>query len=639
MMSFKKTGAIVLALASGVAFADAQPANAANLLDLLFPKRQRSQEIVDQSTLPGVTKVSAGKIGSAKAGAGGFSGLDGDPDPLPRVKGPTYYTYRAEALRPLAIAKLADPLVTSAVSNSPAVSAAPVDLASEQRRFLAETKVRATDPVAKAVEAWYAQAKPLLWVSGRQINDRARTVLDALSKADAVGLDPADYRVAVPPLNFDAADTDARDRALMQFELELSVKALTYAQDAVRGRIDPNKLSGYHDFKRKDVDLAAVLKLMSMSPNAGAYLVSRNPANPQFTAFKAELERLKAEEASEGDAVRINLVGLLKPGQSNPELANIVAAIRKRGSEALLATHSTTLQMYQNTPEYAPELVAMVEEFQKEAGLKPDGVIGQATVSRLVGVSSASKIDKLVVAMEQMRWLPKDLGSRYVFINQPAYTAYYADQGREQLSMRVVVGGRNTQTYFFNDEIETVELHPYWGVPGSIIINEMLPKLRNDPSYLDRLGYEVTYNGQRVSSSEIAWSDTSKIGVRQPPGSDNALGELKILFPNTHSIYMHDTPQKSFFKKDMRALSHGCIRLAEPRVMAAAVLGTTVDDVAKQLGKSGNRALSVPKVPVYVSYFTAWPDKDGVVRYYDDVYGRDAYTQKAFAATNKARGV
>lgn len=635
MTSFKKTGAIVLALVSGVSFADARPVNAATLLDLLFPKRPRSEQIVEPTPLPSVTTVSSRKVASPQTVS---SKLDGDPDPLPRVKAPTYYTYRAEAMRSVKLSPAADALVTNTVSTVPSTGVVAPDPAAEQRRFLDEVQVRATDSIAKTIEAWYGEDKPLLWVTGRQISDRARSVLTTLSRADAVGLDPADYRVAVPPLNFEPTDLQARDRVLMQFELELSVKALAYVQDAVRGRIDPNKLSGYHDFKRKNVDLASVMTLMSMSPDAGAFLASRNPSNPQFLALKAELERLRAEEADDGDVVAINLQGLLKPGQSNPELANIVAAIRKRGSETLLATHAATLRDYRNTPEYAPELVALVEEFQKEAGLKPDGVIGRATVSRLVGVSSAGKIGKLIVAMEQLRWLPQDLGSRYVFINQPAFTAYYANDGKEQLSMRVVVGGRNTQTYFFNDEIETVELHPYWGVPASIIVNEMLPKLRQDPSYLDRLGYEVTYNGERVSSSEIAWRDTAKVGVRQPPGSDNALGELKILFPNTHSIYMHDTPQKSFFKKDMRALSHGCIRLAEPRVMAAAVLGTTVDDIAKQLAKGGNRALSVPsRVPVYVSYFTAWPDKDGIVRYYDDVYGRDEYTEKAFGVTTKAR--
>jgi murein L,D-transpeptidase YcbB/YkuD len=154
------------------------------------------------------------------------------------------------------------------------------------------------------------------------------------------------------------------------------------------------------------------------------------------------------------------------------------------------------------------------------------------------------------------------------------------------------------------------------------------------------MGYEVQVNGHAVASSSVDWyGSTSNVSVRQPPSGDNALGELKILFPNSHAIYMHDTPSKSFFKRDMRALSHGCVRLADPRAMAAAVLNTTVADVAKEIGTGQNHAVQVPqKIPVYVAYFTAWPNKNGVVEYFDDVYGRDAYVRKAFDATTKARG-
>ena len=121
---------------------------------------------------------------------------------------------------------------------------------------------------------------------------------------------------------------------------------------------------------------------------------------------------------------------------------------------------------------------------------------------------------------------------------------------------------------------------------------------------------------------------------------DNALGELKILFPNAHAIYMHDTPSKSFFNRDMRALSHGCVRLSDPKAMAAAVLGTTKDDVTAQIATGQNKAIKVPvKIPVYVAYFTAWPNKDGVVQYFDDVYDRDAQTLKALEVTSKARAV
>jgi murein L,D-transpeptidase YcbB/YkuD len=387
------------------------------------------------------------------------------------------------------------------------------------------------------------------------------------------------------------------------------------------------------------VNLAPVLKLARMSPDTPAYLRSRTPDAPQFVALEGELAKLRAEGASE-ERIDIALSGLLRPGDNSSEIPNIVKAIGKHGSAALKAEHASTLSAYTGSTEYSPEIVSLVEGFQKEHGLKPDGVIGQATVRIMAGGdSNASKVEKLIVALEQARWLPADLGSRYVFINQPAYMVYYHNDNKEQLSMRVVIGQPSHQTFFFQDQIETVEFNPFWGVPQSIIINEMLPRLRSDPSYLDRMGYEVTVGGRAVASSSVDWyGSTTNVSVRQPPSDDNALGELKILFPNAHAIYMHDTPSKSFFKRDMRALSHGCVRLAEPRAMAAAVLNTSVDQIGKEIATGKNHALQVPqKIPVYVAYFTAWPNKDGVIQYFDDVYGRDAYVQKAFDATTKAR--
>ncbi|WP_159948088.1 murein L,D-transpeptidase [Rhizobium sp. 18065] len=553
----------------------------------------------------------------------------GDPEPLPKVSGPRYYTYKPDAQRAIQV-KL--PVASEGVQ-------APEGQVLGARRFLTEASVRATDDVAKIVEGYYGNPnKPLIWVTDAALTERAHQMIDALSHAADAGLSPEDYAVVTPADSGDPADPEKRQRELMAFELALSAKVLTYVNDTTRGRVDPNKISGYHDFKRKGVNLAPVLDMLRLSPDVGAYLRNRDPRNAEYAALRTELLRLRAEDSKSAPVIKVAPGTLLKPGQINPELANVIGLLKQVGSDTLKSQHAAVLASYAGAPEYSPDLVALVEAFQAEKGLKADGVVGPATVRAMTGHSNAEKIQKLIVAMEQIRWLPADLGQRYVFINQPAYTAYYINDGREQLNMRVVVGSRSNQTYFFQDQIETVEFNPYWGVPKSIIINEMLPKLRSDPSYLDRLGYEVSYGGRKVASSQIDWYTTHSVDVRQPPGGDNALGELKILFPNDHAIYMHDTPSKSFFKRDMRALSHGCVRLAEPRVMAAAVMGTTVEEIGKQIASGQNRAVQVPqKIPVYVSYFTAWPNKDGVVQFFDDVYGRDEAVGKAFATTTDAR--
>lgn len=627
MKLLTKTTASLLLLSCGMAAFGATSANAMTFMDFIRGGRGnvQSTRIMRPAAIPRAPMSS--RIGQADAG-----------DPLPTVSAPRYYTYRPEPMLQVATERFADPVVTGAVADASA-SADP-DPSVSQRRYLTEAHVMATADIAKALESYYGdQGKPLVWVSDNKVNDRARAALAVLADAGSVGLDPADYGLQTPA-DGDSVNPVDRDRVLMQFELSLSAKVLAYVQDTVRGRLDPNKISGYHDFKRKDVKLEPVLKLIAASPDVTAYLNSRSPTNQEFTELKAELAKLRSEErAAMGERLTVNLSGLLRPGDSSPEVANIVKAIEAHGSAALKAQHAALLSTYRGDPVYSPDVVALVEGFQKEKGLTPDGVIGQSTVGAMVGENDESRVQKLIISMEQLRWLPEELGSRYVFINQPAFMVYYHNDNKEQLSMRVVVGQKAHQTFFFEDEIQTVEFNPFWGVPQSIIINEMLPKLRADPNYLDRMGYQVEVGGRAVASSRVDWyGSTQSVSVRQPPSSDNALGELKILFPNSHAIYMHDTPQKSFFKKDMRALSHGCVRLADPRAMAAAVLNTSVADVAKQIAAGQNKAVAVPqRVPIYVAYFTAWPNKDGVVQFFDDVYDRDAYTQKALDATSKAR--
>lgn len=280
------------------------------------------------------------------------------------------------------------------------------------------------------------------------------------------GLDPADYSISVPakdvtasisaganasgtPVEVASASTsDAYQRAQMQFELALSAKVLAYVQDTTRGRVDPNRLSGYHDFKRKTVNLAPVLKLAGLSPDIAAYLRSREPSNAEYLALKAELARLR----SEGDAantVKVPADLVLKPGNSSGDMASVVKAIEHRASPAFKAEHAAIISGYQQTPDYTPDLVDLVKAFQSENGLKADGVIGRATVRAMVGESNDARIAKVQVAMEQIRWLPADLGQRYVLINQPAFMAYYHNDGQEQFGMKVVVGSKANQTYFF----------------------------------------------------------------------------------------------------------------------------------------------------------------------------------------------
>jgi murein L,D-transpeptidase YcbB/YkuD len=602
-------------------------------------------------TLPLAVLAATLAFGSTQAGAEGlfdmlFGGparherpLRGDFPPAPRphkavpvtrISSPTYNTYKADPLKKVDFAA-----ISAAPQNAAFTSSGPAAAFRDALDGLNGYDLLAEGDIGKAVVAYYSAHPDFIWVTGTEPNARAQEAVRVLGEAASFGLVPADYSVAMPATGATGPD---RAKELIRFEMALSARVLRYIHDAQDGRIDPDRISAYYDFPTKPLDLQGALSTLAHTQEVRAYLESRHPQNPEFQALRVELESL--EQSAENEIV-VDPKLLLKPGESSPELPKLLTLIARNLDDDMGGLYGETLARLSGSEAYVPDLVPVIEAAQKKAGLKGDGVIGPRTVAALAGVSKADRLEKVQIAMEQLRWLPSDLGSPRVFINQPAFTASYIDGGQEKLKTRVVIGRTTNQTAFFYDQIQQVDFHPYWGVPQSIIVNEMLPRLRSDPGYLDRAGYEVTDSkGRRIPSSEINWSQYGgkvPYNVRQLPSEANALGELKILFPNKHAIYMHDTPQKSFFQRDVRALSHGCVRLQDPRGMAAAVLGTSVDYIAQKLKQGHSSEKVTRKIPVYVAYFTAWPDMSGKVEYFNDIYGRDAHVEQALEATEAVR--
>lgn len=504
-----------------------------------------------------------------------------------------------------------------------------------------DMNMRAEKHFAEAVAGFYKVNQKYYWIDDEGAwNTRAEAALKVLSEADAYGLRAVDYKVDMSDLLADL-DDKVMSREKINREISLTTAVLRYAMDAKFGTVNPNRLSGYHDFPVHYAKASNILDDVMQSSILLHTLQSMHPSNEKFALLKRELAALNSVE---DDIIDLDAKTFIKPGRSHAELPNVIMAIKKRASKELLDTHFEVLDEYYGYLEYSKELVAVVKAYQKEAGLGPDGIVGRNTITKLAGLPSKDKAMKLALSMERLRWHPNQFGKRHVFINQPEYRARYVENGNEALSMRVVVGKKSNQTNFFYDEIEKVVYNPYWGVPRSIIVNEFLPKSLGNPGYLDQRGYEVQrFNGQKISSSSIDWYNVGehpKFSVRQVPGPKNALGKVKILFPNKHAIYMHDTPAKSLFKKQHRAFSHGCVRLHDPQAMAAAVLGTSKGHINSRIaqGKNKTEHLST-KVPVYVSYFTAWPQADGSIKYFNDMYGRDVHLMKAFKATEKARSI
>ncbi len=630
MKLFASKPVLLPVLMAGTLAAGAPQAGAQSLFDNLFGGGIRNQRLEESGYRPR-NRFDESRYGREQQNRAPAERQPRKVAPVAKISAPSYYNYKAVALQRVDFTALA------AIGQSASLDQATSGTAfREAVGGLADYELFAEPAIGKAIVDYYSANPDFIWVSGDEINDRARDAVRVLADAGSYGLSAADYAVAVPSAGA-SVGAASRKTDLIRFEMALSARVLRYARDAENGRIDPNKLSGYHDFPDKPFDMVAALKVLSLATDARGWLEAQHPDNAQYRALRVELEALEA--SAENDIV-VDPKLLLKPGETNPELAKILHLIARDLDDEMGGEYGALLAGAVGSETYSQELVPVVKAAQEKVGLKPDGVIGPRTVTALAGTSKADRIDKVVIALEQLRWLPHELGSTYVFINQPEFNARFIDNGVETLNMRAVVGKPSNQTSFFYDEIEQVDYNPYWGVPQSIIVNEMLPRLRNDPGYLDRAGYEVTDSkGRRISSSSVNWwAYGAKVpySIRQSPSEANALGELKILFPNKHAIYMHDTPQKDLFNRDMRAFSHGCVRLQDPRGMAAAVLGKSVDYVADKLAR-GHSIEKTLKIPVYVSYFTAWPDKNGKIGYFADVYARDARVKLALEKTEEVR--
>ncbi len=630
MNSRSKKNAILLAAMLSATAIPMSPASAANnLMELLFGNRRVESRPVDQTH-----QVHPGRLQDAS--------VRRPNAPIKRVvvTAPTNYDYKPEGLVQIDFSKV-DTQITASADHSTDVSPSmAMDEFGLKIDHLKAAHVLAEKEISDAIVSYYATKQRPIWTASYDVTRQAKAVVALFAKAADDGLDPQDYAVAVPSDDYDRANIPARLKELADFELSMSARALRYAMDQGEGRINPNRLSGFHDFATGRVKPRDVIEQLASSNDPAATLVAFEPQNKWYAELKQNLHEL--DDTNE-PTVSIAPGTMIRPGDISDELRNVVALIRAKAPQDYLAEHKIVLAAHENSYVYDESLVQAIKDFQKAQGRKADGVIGSNTIKSLQTETTLSKRNRILYSMERLRWLPHDFGKRYVFINQPAYRAQYFDDNTEKLAMNIVVGSPTNQTYFFDDTIETVVFNPSWGVPRSIILNEMMPKILSNPSYLENSGYEVyDKSGRVVPSSSINWyqvaSNGGGVGIRQKPSLDNALGELKILFPNSHDIYMHDTPAKSYFKRDMRALSHGCIRLERPRDMAAAVLGVPVEDLKQYFGKNERSVKVKDQLPVYVSYFTAWPDATtGEIKYYDDVYERDAYLEKAFVKTRAMR--
>jgi len=488
-----------------------------------------------------------------------------------------------------------------------------------------------------------------LWVTQTGTNGRSQAILAQLASAEDEGLNSQDYVTpALPGAGHGAANIAGDIASLARFEISLTAMALRYAEHLHSGRIVPKRMSGYYDLAPPELNLSQVLYTFSRRNNPEGFLASLAPSHFAYGALKAALAEMRAKPNRDarqpvpaGERVKIGGRDARVPLVRNRMVE--LGFLSDEGSLAWILGHSyddmEEVSVHEATLD--KELSKALKAFQAEKNIKQTGQIDKATVAALNAPLDEGSVEKLVLNMERLRWLPRDLGQRHILVNQAAF-ALSIYEGQEILwNTKVIIGKPETQTYVFSDRMETVVVNPYWGVPKSILVHEMLPQLLEDPYHLDDKGFEVVdVGGQVVSSGSVDWwsyGDTIPFDVRQPPGANNALGNIKFLFPNPHDIYMHDTPAKKLFKKAERAFSHGCVRVQDPRKLAEYVLGWDRQRIDELIGSGANQEIRLTKpLPVHLNYFTAWPDETGKVTFYVDIYKRDARLEKALTAVTVA---
>jgi L,D-transpeptidase YcbB len=447
----------------------------------------------------------------------------------------------------------------------------------------------------ESIDAFYASRNYApLWITEGKANARAKAVIAYLGGIAVHGLDPTDY----PVPNFGSL---ADPVAFAEAEIRLTTAVIAYAHHAQIGRVHWSRVSGDIFYDQSAPDSGDVLANMAQAKDAGEALDAYEPHAEAYLALKAKLAEIRAGQRGSGQT-RIPNGPSLKIGMRDER----VPLLRSR------------LDVASEGAAYDKELAEAVKRFQERHELKPTGTLDMATVEVLNGRQSDRQIDIIIANMERWRWVPHDLGNTYVIVNLPDYTLRVIRQGKQVWMTKIVAGKPATPTPIMSAQMKSLTVNPTWNVPDSIAANEYLPLLQQDPTILQRMGLQVSYNAD------------GSIHLSQPPGEQNALGQLRFNFPNKFLVYQHDSNQKYLFAHDRRAESHGCMRVQDPVKYAEVLLsmvrpgeGYTEDRIRRMFGAYETDIQFPIFIPVHLTYQTAFVDDRGNLQFREDIYGRD----------------
>jgi murein L,D-transpeptidase YcbB/YkuD len=450
-------------------------------------------------------------------------------------------------------------------------------------------------PQRTEIEAFYASHNYApLWITDGQANDRATAAITYLGHVDADGLEPNEY----PVPDFKSTDPSA----LADAELRLSLSVVTYARHASIGRVAWSRVSADISYDQKAPEPASVLAAMADAKDVAQALDSYEPHAPGYIALKAKLAEIRAGKA-DGTKASIPTGPVLKVGDQDDRVPQLREKLNVSGDGGTV---------------YDKALAEAVKKYQKDHDLKQTGTLTQQTIDALNGPRPTHVTETILANLERWRWMPHDLGKTYVIVNLPDYTLRVMHDGEQVWKTKIVDGKPAMPTPIMTAMMKFITVNPTWHVPPSIVNNEYLPAMQQDPSVMERMGLKVD-RGQ-----------DGTVSIWQPPGDKNALGRIRFNFPNKFLVYQHDTPDKYMFAYDKRDYSHGCMRVLDPPKYAEVLLSLvrpndhyTVDRIKAMYGPSEINIDFPTFIPVHLTYQTAFVDNDGKLEFREDMYGRD----------------
>ncbi len=496
-------------------------------------------------------------------------------------------------------------------------------------------------------ERFYAERRfQPAWIRDKKVSDQAQKLLQILREADLEGLNPSDYKI------------DQAESLLAQFkqgqnggssinvetwadlDIMLTDAFFSYGVHVSTGRLDPGKWFYQWIPYRRSVDLVQVLNDALDKKNIEGALKSLPPRYPAYAQLRTELANYR-RIAAEGGWAAIPEKTTLKKGSTG----QAVTLLKHR----LVISGDLDAAALGVNDHFDGRLQEALQRFQERHGLNTTGVMGEET-RKALNFSVEKRIRQIEWNMERWRWLPDELGPRYVMVNIPDYRLFVVENQTTIMSMKTVVGKSAQPTPVFMDNMSYLELNPTWNLPNSIVAEEMIPKVKKDPDFLTkkriRIYKDWSPTAKEIDPKTIDWAkmNPKKFPYRmiQDIGV-NPLGRIKFMFPNQFDVYLHDTTQKSLFQRSKRMYSHGCIRVEKPYELGEWVLkddpAWSKERLLKEIKKGKRQVVNLPKhIPVYVIYLTAWFDTRGHIHFRDDIYDYDKSLEKVLKMSNSPSG-